>query len=555
MTRFSIRMICEREQGTALLTAMLLTFVMLMFTLALLQVAVAHSNDSLSASENLKAMLAAEGGINEAIADINRGGAGNVTGKIGGVAFDARAVRVADRFLIDSVGTNSAWMRAVRTVVAPALPVPGSRAAITIVGPTGRASALDTVTTAGGNILISGLGGGVPAVGIEDPSTYTAVMEDVIPKIAAGVISANTFRGTPEVNYTAQDGSSAAVPIVALPTPEWDAEKLEALRLRLVERAEALAAAPTLLFGAGSTDFNAATRILSGVTVIDGVDLNANANLEGRGTLIIRGGDLNIATHGNFHWQGTVILLGEAGAGAALTNSGGTVTVEGAVIVLGNQGSQSAVTIGSGLGNSNTNFLGATLLMAGTQANEGAHFNVGSGGVNMHGWVGVFGGSSQITATNRTGVFEVLGSMTVGVDGSHPEDGRADLDFDGNVHVQFNENLYERAIQQLLVLLQQMNVPPPSYSEVGWMEISPLVAYQASADATNYTGPSTTQLGSFTQVASAATTSSTSTSASTSTSTSPVTSPSTSTSTTTGGQGALRVGGDHGASASHGAGS
>lgn len=517
----------NRESGTALLVALTLTVIFLGFTMALLGIALSHSTDSLTSSAELKALFAAEGGLNEAIADLNRGGTGNVTGAIDGIPFDARAVHVADRYLIDSVGTNRQYVRAVRTAVVPALPVPVDRAAITFVGPSGKAAALDTTITRNGNVLISGQSAQLPAVGVEDPTSYTTIMEDLIPKIASGQVSANTFRGTPEVQYTAADGSTASVPVLPLPTPEWDAEKLEALRLKLIDKVvNGLMPKASTTYRAGASSFNTPTDIGPGVTVIDGASLNVNSNVNGSGILIINGGSLNVTQHNQFHWDGTVFIVGKSGAGAQMVNSGGDMQVQGNVIVLGNQGSQSDLTIGSDYANSNTLINGAVLLMAGTNPNDGARFEVGSGGVNMHGWVGVFGGTSQIGATNTQGVFNVLGSMTVGVDGAHPQDGLAEVDFDGNVHVQYNQNHLDRAIAGLLGLIQMLQLPPPTYREEGWMEISPLVAYQPSADALQYTQTAPTLAYS-----------------SSSSSTAPSTAPSTSASTTTGGQGSLRVGG------------
>ncbi len=477
----------DSRRGTAFLIAMVLTVLFLGFTLSLLGMAVAHSNDAWATAENLRALMAAEAGLHEAIADLNRGGDGTVSGAFGGVTFDARAIQAGDRWLIDSVGTSQGFRRATRTVAVPALPVPVDRAAITIVGPAGDAAALDTVSSSGGNVLVSGMSAGLPAVGVEDPLTYTTILEDLVPKIASGAVSDNTFRGTPEVTYTASDGSSAEVPILEMPTPEWDDEKLEMLRTRLIDKViNGLIPTATMTYGPGSTTFTSPTT-LGGVTVIDGASLNADSNVNGSGILIIRGGSLAVSTHSQFHWNGTVFVLGKAGAGAELVNAGGTMTVQGNVIVLGDQGSASNLTIASGQSNSNTLINGAVLLMAGGAANDAARFQVGSGGVNMHGWVGIFGATAQIYATNQQGVFNVLGSMTVGVDGSDPQDGLAEIDFDGNVHVQYNQNHLDRAIAGLLGLISSLQLPPPTYRSQGWVEISPLVAYQPNGAALDYT--------------------------------------------------------------------
>ncbi len=475
------------RHGAALLVAVMLTVLFLAFSAALMGVSLAHSTDSLTASENVKALMAAEAGLHEAIADLNRGGPGNVTGQVGGIAFDARAVRADDRFIVDSVGSNQQFSRAVRTVVVPALPIPVNRAAITIVGPAGSASALDTETSSNRNVLISGMSGGLPAVGVEDPDTYTTLMEDLIPKIVSGAVSENTFRGTPDVSYTASTGETAEVPILPMPTPEWDAEKLELLRTRLVDKTEtSLIPGANRVYGPGSTHFTTPTTLGPGITVIDGASLQANSNINGSGTLVIRGGSLEVTNNNQFHWDGTVILLGASGGGAKFLNNGGTVTIQGNVIALGNDGSAADLVIASASGNSNTLINGAVMLMAGAAPNDTAHFEVGSGGVNMHGWVGIFGGTAQFKATNAQGVFNVLGSVSVGVDGSQSQDGYAEVDFDGNVHVQFNQNHLDRAVAGLLGFIEDMMLPPPTYRMQGWMEISPLLAYAPPAQALAY---------------------------------------------------------------------
>lgn len=526
-----------RQRGSALLLTAVIGVIVLGLGAAFFLIVMGEGRTQDALSQGTQSLLVVEAGIVRAVHELRAGQDYDKNGTVGAVegTFNSAPylVTLADpgdgTFLLTGEAEKNGVRRAVeaRVAQAPPIPAPGlnAQAALAILGQLGKKGKIDihlkkphdkgkdddavepdeeeawtsesTSPIAVDGHDSSGAKKGVPAVGIEDPTTYAKVADKVAHDIYHGKIPADVFVGTETFTIHSDKHGGIDVPSSLGPLQtgggslNYDnmnaiADQIETyVDNTLIPSADAIVAGKDARI-TGPVVYGSPTDPQTVVFDANKMTIEKGGSVTGYGDLIITG-DATILDGGTLNWTGNVIVMG-GNKDAVLKNQKGSLTIDGTALVLGTSAKKntSKIVLHNDLDQTHqgnyTRIDGALLVWTGnnTDKAEKAEFKAKHGHFDINGFIGVYGDKTKFDVKiddkkhQADGHFNVQGGVVVAVPGDD-EKHKAKVHLHGDdILINYNSVNVERAINRLLALTGKLSDPvPATYQIISWREIVP----------------------------------------------------------------------------------
>jgi len=507
---------------------------------AYFMVVMSEAKTQQSTASGTSAFYVAEAGLAEAVMELRttvdldgNGAVGSAAGTFNGSPYNVTMTDMGDGTLqLTAVATVDGVQRAVevRITSAPPIPAPGlgAQAALAVLGKLGKKGKLDlhmkkpgaqgadddvvepdeeaewtsesTSPVAIDGNDAAGVKPALPAVGIEDATTYAKVTDKIAHDMFHGKIPEDAFLGDPVVTIHSDkhegiDMLASIAPLQTNPT-SLNYENLNDIadQIEVFVDTQLIPSANVTVSGKNvkiSKDTTWGSPNAPQVVLIDGnkVEVQPNVTVTGYGTLIVQG-DLSLLNKSTFNWTGDVIIMGGTNKDALFQNKMGTLTVDGSVLVLGTDSNKkrSVLSLHNDINKTNvstTTINGAVLVWTGnnTDKAEKAEFKAKHGRFDIDGFIGVYGDKTKLDVkiddkkNVEDGGFTVHGGVVVAVPGSD-EKHKAKVHLHGDdILIQYDSIAVEAAIGKLLSFASLMEEVPvqESYQIVSWRRVMPAV--------------------------------------------------------------------------------
>lgn len=514
--------------GSALTIALIVGLVTTMLAGALLAVAAADARQSGAVAARAQAVFAAEAGVSEVLAELNRradidgdGIEGSIASRqaprslpgAGGEYYVERVEQgtshvVTARGAVPAFDAPGSVEVTVEALLAPHIPWPGGEAAVTVGGDPDRVQF--RVHGHGhhwqdhhghhhdpGTAVIDGRPADLPAILVQAPFAYDQIMESIYRELRRD--APLVLQGSPVETYVTDRGHEATAPVVQDDSLVFDVDLLNDVRQGLIEGANDLAVGADLTL-TSDRDFRDpqtwGTPEDPQVTVIDANKVDIRAPVTGSGTLIVYG-DLDVRREGSLTWDGDVLIVGNGRHRTRLSTHGGAISVTGNVAVLGDghhgdvelhlHGDHGAHPDDLGDpgrdGIENTGHIGTldvrgSVIVLGDTAEDAradARMKIHKHSeVSIDGLVLFAGNRARLDIHNHAhedenGGFVLNGQLAIGVEQGRRRD-ELRIRLDGQTQITFDQANVDRAIRGLDTLASRLLADPPTFRVAGWVE-------------------------------------------------------------------------------------
>ena len=437
----------HEEQGFILVLGMIISsFLLLLVVPFMFKVSTERTLTNISLHA-LSALSLAEAGIERAIWEMNGGdistwsgdedlrtmeisdfqaSGGNVIGDIQISVTDPggdNPVLVATGTFTDSSQTVA---RTIRVALQYICPIPAPENAINILGSLSTKADFKLFDHNGnikGEILISGLdhaeedpGPGRLALGVEDSDLLDQIIENLAERLddyGAGELE-GIFEGNPtkEVIYQespSEKSFSASIGLVD-PGDFIDCETMETYIQILADNARAMTVTQTFDLSGDKDDtildpdgdglvYLGGTRE-SVVYLTNGkLKLEQDLTIEGKGTLILDGGGMEMKSVSSFNWDGDIYILGDVNKGdAEFKCKKGNFTINGDIYVLGSDNGKGKVEFNNDLDENValTKINGSILASGGAGGDSKVELIIKNGDLEIQGMISLIGTKTKL---------------------------------------------------------------------------------------------------------------------------------------------------------------
>jgi len=304
-----------------------------------------------------------------------------------------------------------------------------------------------------------------------DSNTYQLITDEV----SAGNLDPEVFAGTPmntlDYGGTPTDGSIGEVSDARVDGDtmlDYAAAVKDTVYNDLIPAADRVISGNNVKINSPETW---GTTASPEIVVVDASTLQVRDSVSGVGTLVVLG-NLDVK-HGDFDWEGDVIVLGST-QNAGIHNVGGTMDITGTVVTIADGNKADFHTNGAGV----TTSVDGAMLMIGGNATAGgglAHFHVNSSGAtfNMSGMLMMMGDNTYLKLNPNTSI-DIDGDIALAVQASASPDVKVWMK--GNIDIQHDSDAVDKALGLFEDFFDEYapDVEPPpgpgSYDIVLWRE-------------------------------------------------------------------------------------
>lgn len=531
----------RHQRGSALLLVVVILIAILGISSAFFMLVMHESNTQHSMNMGNDARYVTEAAVARAVEELRSGVdydgngiVGSTLGTFNNAPYEVALSDPGDGTLLLYAGASQNEVRRaaeVRLTVAPNVPAPGfgAQAALSILGQLGKKGKIalhlkkphdhddhfdgdgdaadddeaenwnstSTSPVAIDGFDASGTGANLPAIGIEDATTYDRVTKRIAEEIAKGKLPEDAIIGDPMVPLFDKHGNqveASVVPLQRNPT-SLNYENLNVVhdQIALYVQNDLIPAADITITNDITTSVTYGSAVDPKVVVLDvnKAEVRPGVTLNGTGTLIVNG-DLSIMKDAVFNWNGEVIVNGGGSKDAVFRNKHGELTIDGMVLVLAGDGQKKAkleLHNDKGTHEGSTVINGAVLVWSGNASKhqEKAEFKAKHGDFLINGFIGVYGDKTKFDAKidhhhhheehhhhrHPDGSFVVQGGVVVAVPGND-EKHKAKVHLHGDdILIKYDKVKIEEALDALINFGRKMpdSAITATYEIVSWREI------------------------------------------------------------------------------------